>query len=120
MDTVWDPYARARVRIYEQTEEVMVPVTLTRQWAQIEYLDLRATSDPGEPVAPSGPGGSDGGEVTTPWVTLFVDQPVVTLERRPVERVRLRTTLVAGQVSIDEPLRHEAVVLETSEDGGAG
>ncbi len=122
VDTVREPYARARLRVYQTTEEVLVPVTITRQWARIEYMDLRGTmaaaadptlgADRESPPTPVGP--ADG--AATPWVTLFVDHPVVTLERRPVERVRLGTSWVAGEQTINEPLSREEVVLETSDN----
>jgi uncharacterized protein DUF2382 len=43
VDSVTEPWARAVLRIEEVTEEVMVPVTITRQQARIEYLPLRGT-----------------------------------------------------------------------------
>ncbi len=120
IDTVCEPYARARLRVYEQTEQVMVPVTITRQWARIEYLDLRDTTaaaadptrvaDRESPPTPVGPAGG----AATPWVTLFVDHPVVTLERRPVERMRLATSWVAGEQTIEELLAREEVVIQTT------
>ncbi|MEJ7705539.1 MAG: DUF2382 domain-containing protein [Geodermatophilaceae bacterium] len=58
--------------------------------------------------------GRPAGGAATPWVTLFVDHPVVTLERRPVERMRLATSWVAGEQTIEELLAREEVVIQTT------
>jgi stress response protein YsnF len=102
------------LRIEEVTEEVMVPVTITRQQARIEYLPLaatdaaRATGDAAEPGAERATSASE-------WVTLYAEQPSVTLERVPVERVRLSTAWVTEQTVVSEQLRREQVELTTTE-----
>jgi stress response protein YsnF len=112
--TVVEPWTRAVLRIEEVTEEVMVPVTITRQQARIEYLPLaatdaaRATGDAAEPGAERATSASE-------WVTLYAEQPSVTLERVPVERVRLSTAWVTEQTVVSEQLRREQVELTTTE-----
>jgi hypothetical protein len=133
VDSVTEPWARAVLRIEEVTEEVMVPVTITRQQARIEYLPLRGTGDvidrrpggrtgdvPPEEGAPGdrrvgdaadaghGRGGGTGG-----WVTLYGEQPVVTMERVPIERVRLATSWVTEQRPVTGQVRREQIELTT-------
>jgi stress response protein YsnF len=113
VDKVTEPWVRAVLRIDTVTEEVMVPVTVTRQQARIEYLPLgatdRATGRAGEMSA--GTDGTDGTERTTDWVTLYGEQPVVSVERVPIERVRLATSWVTEQQVVSDRLRHEEVEL---------
>ena len=95
------PYARARLRVETTTEEVLVPVTITRQHARLEYVDAA-----GAPVAvPPGPQVSG-------WVTLHVDEPVVSTRPVPVERVRLVTGWVAGTAQVQAQVAHEVVTEE--------
>lgn len=47
-------------------------------------------------------------------MTLYGDQPVVTLERAPVERVRLTTDWVTERQVVTDRLRHEEVELTES------
>jgi len=92
------PYARARLRVETTTEEVLVPVTITRQHARLEYVDAA-----GAPVAvPPGPQVSG-------WVTLHVDEPVVSTRPVPVERVRLVTGWVAGEQQVQAQVAHEEI-----------
>src|SRR3954471_18268628 len=74
VSTVVEPWTRAVLRIEEVTEEVMVPVTITRQQARIEYLPLSpADSDrpPGDAAAP----GARRPTSTSGWVTLYAERP---------------------------------------------
>ncbi len=100
------PVRRAVLRVSTTTEQVMVPVTVTRQHAHVEYVDVDP-DDPGLPTPPGvgGPGTASG------WLVLTADEPVVTTRAVPVERVRLRTGWVAGQVDVDLRLDHEEVTL---------
>jgi stress response protein YsnF len=113
VSTVVEPWTRAVLRIEEVTEEVMVPVTITRQQARIEYLPLTADSarTAGEPAEP----GTQRPTSTTEWVTLYAEQPSVTLERAPVERVRLRTAWATEETTVSQQLRREQVELTTTE-----
>jgi stress response protein YsnF len=110
---VVEPWTRAVLRIEEVTEEVMVPVTITRQQARIEYLPVTATDSPrtGEPAVP----GAERPTSTTEWVTLYAEQPSVTLERVPAERVRLRTAWATEEMTVTQQLRREQVELTTTE-----
>jgi sporulation protein YlmC with PRC-barrel domain/stress response protein YsnF len=112
--TVVEPWTRAVLRIEEVTEEVMVPVTITRQQARIEYLPLaltdsaRSTGDAAEP-------GAQRPTRATEWVTLYAEQPTVTLERVPVERVRLRTAWATEETTVSQELRREQIELDTTD-----
>jgi stress response protein YsnF len=111
--TVVEPWTRAVLRIEEVTEEVMVPVTLTRQQARIEYLPLTLDDDArtGEISEPGGRRATSASE----WVTLYAEQPSVTLERVPVERVRLATEWVTEETAVTQELRKEQVELTTTD-----
>jgi stress response protein YsnF len=112
--TVVEPWTRAVLRIEEVTEEVLVPVTVTRQQARIEYLPLRAGDadrTAGEPAEP----GAQRPTSTTEWVTLWAEQPSVTLQRAPAERVRLSTSWVTEETTVSQELRREQVELTTTE-----
>jgi len=110
VSTVVEPWTRAVLRIEEVTEEVMVPVTITRQQARIEYLPLSRTGDV-PAVGDPAPAGAARPTSTSGWVTLYAEQPAVTLERRPVERVRLSTEWVTGEVTVAGQLRREEIEL---------
>jgi stress response protein YsnF len=114
VSTVREPWTRAVLRIEEVTEEVMVPVTITRQQARIEYLPLSRSDDPRTPGDAAAPG-TDRPTSTSDWVTLYAEQPSVTLERVPAERVRLRTDWVTEETTVSEELRRERVELATTE-----
>jgi stress response protein YsnF len=111
--TVVEPWTRAVLRIEEVTEEVMVPVTLTRQQARIEYLPLTLDDDArtGRIAEPGAPRATSASE----WVTLYAEQPAVTLERVPVERVRMATEWVTEETAVTQELRKEQVELTTTE-----
>jgi len=112
--TVVEPWTRAVLRIEEVTEEVMVPVTLTRQRARIEYLPLGLAErgrDAGEPAE----AGAYRSTSASEWVTLYTEQPTVTLERVPAERVRLRTDWVTEETAVTGRLRRERIELTTVE-----
>jgi stress response protein YsnF len=114
LSTVREPWTRAVLRIEEVTEEVMVPVTITRQQARIEYLPL----SPGDRAGTTGTTGTPGAErstSTSEWVTLYTEQPAVTLERVPVERVRMRTAWATEETTVHEELRKEQIELTTTE-----
>ncbi|CCH90632.1 conserved protein of unknown function [Modestobacter italicus] len=111
VSTVREPWTRAVLRIEEVTEEVMVPVTITRQQARIEYLPLA----PGDRTDTTGTPGDERSTSTSEWVTLYAEQPAVTLERVPVERVRLRTAWATEETTVTEELRKEQIELTTTE-----
>ncbi|WP_299952988.1 PRC and DUF2382 domain-containing protein [uncultured Modestobacter sp.] len=109
--TVVEPWTRAVLRIEEVTEEVMVPVTVTRQRARIEHLPLTSRDSARDAGAP----GTQRETSTGGWVTLYADEPVVTVERRPAERVRLATSWVTEQTTVSDQLRKEQVELTTTD-----
>ena len=110
IDSVTEPWARAVLRIEEVTEQVMVPVTITRQQARIEYRPLRA----GDRTGTGGALDTDSRAGRTgEWVTLYSEQPVVSLERIPVERVRLTTSWVSEEMPVTDTVRHEEIELTT-------
>ena len=136
VDSVTEPWARAVLRIETVTEEVMVPVTITRQQARIEYLplhsadgiiDRRAGGDgdgdadgalddrsaAGGRTGAAAEASRDRGDRTGEWVTLYGEQPVVTMERVPIERVRLATSWVTEQRAVSDRVRREEIELTT-------
>jgi stress response protein YsnF len=117
ISTVVEPWTRAVLRIEEVTEEVMVPVTITRQQARIEYLPLTTAGDVDTAEEAAAPG-AQRPTSTTGWVTLWSEQPTVTLERVPAERVRLSTTWAAEETTVSAQLRSEQVELTTTETTG--
>ncbi|MCU1605012.1 MAG: uncharacterized protein JWP46_1477 [Modestobacter sp.] len=113
VDSVREPWTRAVLRVDTVTEEVLVPVTVTRQRARIEYLPLRATEGAATPGLPG-----DGRESrSTDWVTLHGEQPVVTVQRVPLERVRLTTSWVTEERPVTERLRREEIALDSDLPG---
>jgi hypothetical protein len=112
--TVVEPWARAVLRIEEVTEEVMVPVTVTRQRARIEYRPLAAGGDDRTDRVAGEPG-AQRPTSTTEWVTLWGEQPRVTLERVPLEKVRLATTWTTEEQLRHDELRLEQVELSTTD-----
>jgi stress response protein YsnF len=109
VESVREPWARAVLRVDTVTEEVLVPVTVTRQRARIEYLPLRG--DDGATL--SDQPGEDRESRSTDWVTLYGEEPVVTVQRGPVERVRLTTTWVTEEQSVSGRLRREEIALDS-------
>jgi len=112
--TVVEPWTRAVLRIEEVTEEVMVPVTVTRQRARIEHLPLTLT-DTARTDGDAGAPGTQRATSTSGWVTLYADEPVVTVERRPAERVRLATSWVTEETTVTSDLRKEQIELTTTD-----
>jgi stress response protein YsnF len=113
VSTVVEPWTRAVLRIEEVTEEVMVPVTITRQQARIEYLPV-STTDGARTDGDVAEPGAQQPTSTSEWVTLYSEQPSVTLQRLPVERVRLRTDWVTEETTVSQELRKEQVELTTT------
>lgn len=97
------PVRRAVLRVETTSEQVMVPVTLTRQHAYIDYVDI----DPAD-ATPVDPALLLDGAATA-WSLLTADEPVVTTRPVPVERVRLVTDWVIQQHTVHTQLAHEKV-----------
>ena len=106
------PYGRAVLRIETTTEQVMVPVTVTRQHARVEYLDV----DPGAAGPVDLPLGAPTTGATTAWLTLTADEPVVTTRAVPVERVRLATEWVAASQVVHAQVSREVVDVGTTDE----
>ena len=112
VDTVVEPWTRAVLRIEEFTEEVMVPVTVTRQRARIDHLPI-TTHTGGLPDGDVR--GADRSTSSTGWVTLYTEEPQVTMQRVPVERVRLATSWVTEDTVVTDQVRREEVELTTTD-----
>ncbi|KQS63976.1 PRC and DUF2382 domain-containing protein [Modestobacter sp. Leaf380] len=103
------PWSRAVLRVETVTEQVMVPVTVTRQRARVEHLPLTPVSAAGGTIPP----GTEG--QATDWVTLWGEQPVVGVERVPLERVRLRTDWVTREDTVRGQLAHEEIAVDVTD-----
>ncbi|WP_369135063.1 YsnF/AvaK domain-containing protein [Modestobacter sp. I12A-02662] len=112
--TVVEPWTRAVLRVEEVTEEVMVPVTVTRQRARIEYRPL-APGDADRPDPTPDDAGAQRRTSTTEWVTLWGEQPRVTMERVPVEKVRLATSWTTEEQLHSDQVRREQIELSTTD-----
>ncbi len=115
---------RVRVVKYVITEEVQVTVPLRREEIRIEEVPIGAPDPgPGESLLPAGTGGGGvGGGLGTALpedIVLHAERPVVGVEVVPVERVRLRTEVVAGQEQITEQVQREQIVVDETATPGA-
>nr|WP_246214633.1 DUF2382 domain-containing protein [Modestobacter muralis] len=116
VDTVVEPWTRAVLRIEEFTEEVMVPVTVTRQRARIDHLPITThTGGTNGGLTDGAVGGRDRSTSSTGWVTLYTEEPRVTVERVPSERVRLATSWVTEDTVVTDEVRRERVELTTTD-----
>ncbi|WP_250030938.1 DUF2382 domain-containing protein [Paractinoplanes maris] len=96
-----EPTTKVRLRKYLVTEERQITVPVTREEVRLEEVPVTAGDDsPDDDVAP-------------PDLTLYAEQPVVTTERVPVERVRLTKETVHDEEVISAPVRKERIELET-------
>ena len=100
---------KARLRKYLVTEEQQVSVPVTREEVRVEHEPApgttvdRAADDDSSVVR---------GEKQDPDMTLWAERPVVTTERVPVERVRLRKETVSGTETVSGEVRKERIELE--------
>ena len=117
VSTVVEPWTRAVLRIEEFTEEVMVPVTVTRQRARIEHLPVTTLTGGGtdDSVTDAAAPGTERRTSSTGWVTLYTEEPRVTVERVPAERVRLTTSWVTEDTTVTDQVRREQVELTTTD-----
>ncbi|HEY0938377.1 MAG TPA: YsnF/AvaK domain-containing protein [Trebonia sp.] len=92
---------RVRVSKFIVTEDVTLTVQLRREEVRLEWLPaepgFRAAA-PGEAVRPE-----------AFELVLHAERPVVVKEIVPVERVRLATRIVTGNVTVHETLRKERI-----------
>jgi stress response protein YsnF len=103
------PVRRAVLRVETTTEEVMVPVTLTRQHVRLEYVDV----EPADAVPVPTERLLDG--AVGDWLVLTADEPVVGTRPVPTERVRLVTSWVSAEQQIQVELAHEDVSVDTTD-----
>ncbi len=99
----------ARLRKYVETEEVNVPVTITREKVRLET----------EPITDANRGDAlDGPEIAEGVyeVTLSEERPIVTKETVPVERVRLTKETVSEQQNVSETVRKERITTDGVDD----
>jgi uncharacterized protein (TIGR02271 family) len=99
---------RVRVVKYVVTEEVQVTVPIRREEIRIEEVPLDAPdSGVGGSLAATGTGGGLPAEIV-----LHAERPVVGVEVVPVERVRLRVEVVAGEERITDQVRREEIAVD--------
>ena len=97
------PVGRARLVVETTTEEVLVPVRVTRQRVRVEMTGSPDTSAVDVPRTGQ----------TTGWLTLYADEPVVTVRSVPTERVRLATAWVPGEAEVTTTVSREVVEVDT-------
>ena len=93
---------RVRVSKFIVTQDVTLTVQLRREEVRLEWLPA------GEPGAAIG----TPGEAVRPEdfeLVLHAEQPTVVKEIIPIERVRLATRIVTGNVTVNETLRKEQI-----------
>ena len=93
---------RARLRKYITTENVQTTVPVSREEVVVER----------EPITEGNKGQAlDGPDLSEEEheVTLHAEQPVVTKETVPVERVKLGTQTVTEQHEVNESVRKEQI-----------
>ncbi len=93
---------RARLRKYVVTEDVTQTVPVSREEIRVER----------EPITDANAGNAyDGPAISEEEheVVLHAEQPVVTKETVPVERVRLGTETVRDEVTVNEQVRKEQI-----------
>ncbi|MCW2581629.1 MAG: uncharacterized protein JWQ53_419 [Klenkia sp.] len=117
VDTEVVPYRKAVLRVETTTEEVLVPVTITRQHARVEYVDIEPADAPA--ISPELLIGGRSTGATSAWLTLTVDEPVVSTRAVPVERVRMVTDWVTGTQDVQAEISHEVISNEVISNGDA-
>jgi stress response protein YsnF len=109
--------AATRVRLvkYVVTEEVQVTVPVRREEIRIEEVPLDAPEPgPEEFLVDEGPRSAPAaGSAGLPdEIVLHREEPVVSVRVVPVERVRLRTDVVEGQVTVGDRVQRERIVVD--------
>jgi len=99
----------ARLRKYVETEEVNVPVTVTKEKVRLETEPI---TDANRGDALSGPDITEGEYE----VTLSEERPVVAKETVPVERVRLAKETVTEEQNVSETVRKERIDTDGIDD----
>jgi uncharacterized protein (TIGR02271 family) len=96
---------RARLRKYVETEDVNVPVTVTKEKVRLETEPI---TDANRERAYDGPEIAEGEHE----VTVAEERPIVSKETVPVERVRLAKDTVAEEQTVSESVRKERIDAE--------
>ena len=108
---------RARLVKYVVTEDVQITVPIRREEIRVEQVPLDAEESQwaGEsldlPAGSAEPATAGAGGLPDE-IILHTERPVVTVEVVPVERVRLRTELVAGQETVTEQVQREQIAVD--------
>jgi len=100
---------RARLRKYVETEQVNVPVTVTKEKVRLETEPI---TDANRDAAFSGPDISEAEHE----VTLTEERPVVAKETVPVERVRLAKETVTEEQTVSDSVRKERISTDGVDD----
>jgi len=105
-------FERVRFRKVIVEEEVTVTVTLRRE--ELEVVREELPVDPDAIVTSREEALADAAEYALPPdIVLYAEEPVVTAQVVPRERVRVSRHVVTERATIVEPLGHEEVRLET-------
>ncbi len=97
---------RVLVSKFIVTQDVTLTVQLRREEVRLEWRPASEPSAP-QPGGSAAPGGAVRPEAFE--LILHAERPVVTKEIVPVERVRLATRIVTGNVTVNETLRKEQI-----------
>ncbi|SNY42655.1 DUF2382 domain-containing protein [Paractinoplanes atraurantiacus] len=89
-----EPVTKVRLRKHLVTEERQITVPVTREEVHLERVPV------------------DAPDVPAPDTTLYAERPVVTTEKVPVERVRLRKQTVTDEETVTAPVHKEQIEFE--------
>ena len=104
---------RARLVKYVVHDEVQITVPIRREEIRVEEVPINAPDDgPGESLLTDQPTAPTGTTGLPSEIILHTVRPVVTVERVPTERVRLRTEPVQGQETVTEQVQREQIVVD--------
>ena len=106
IDTVWVPAQTVRITRQIITETVTLTVNVRREVASVDHLPV--------PHGPAGLGGvHDTGGHPPLEIVLSQEVPVVTLQARPYERLRIGVQELAGETTVRDQVRVEQVDIVT-------
>jgi len=106
IDTVWVPAQTVRITRRIITETVTIAVQVRREVVSLEHLPVGGGA--------AGPGGAhDSAEHLPLEVVLSQEVPVVTLQTRPYERVRVGVQEFDGETTVRDQVRVEQVDIVT-------
>jgi stress response protein YsnF len=104
--TAWFPAQTVRITRRIVTETRMVPVQVRTEVLDIEYLPTTTTGVVGEIAI----GASSTRDVE---LVLHEEVPVVTVQVRPTERIRVAVRTVASEVAVTEQVSSERIDVTT-------